>query len=80
MSLLPLAAGLSRFTRSFISSRYLTSLRTVSHPFHTHSIAMARQFFVGGNFKLNPTSIEAKKGLLKVLNEATIDPAVGERF
>ena len=40
---------------------------------------MARQFFVGGNFKLNPVSVEAKKSLLKVLNQADIDPAVGTR-
>ena len=38
---------------------------------------MARQFFVGGNFKLNPVSVAAKKSLLKILNEADIDPAVG---
>lgn len=35
---------------------------------------MTRQFFVGGNFKMNPTSREAKKALIKVLNEATLDP------
>lgn len=38
---------------------------------------MARQFFVGGNFKMNPTTLEAKKALVKVLNEATLDPATG---
>ncbi|KAF7792647.1 hypothetical protein EIP86_003744 [Pleurotus ostreatoroseus] len=37
---------------------------------------MARQFFVGGNFKMNPVSLEAKNALVDVLNKATIDPAV----
>ncbi|KAK7049850.1 triosephosphate isomerase [Paramarasmius palmivorus] len=35
---------------------------------------MTRQFFVGGNFKMNPTTREAKKALIKVLNEADLDP------
>ncbi|KAJ8454762.1 hypothetical protein ONZ45_g19176 [Pleurotus djamor] len=34
---------------------------------------MARTFFVGGNFKLNPVSIEQKKKLVEVLNGADID-------
>ena len=38
---------------------------------------MARKFFVGGNFKMNPTSREQKKTLVKVLNEADLDPNVG---
>ncbi|KAI0731667.1 Triosephosphate isomerase, partial [Fomitopsis betulina] len=37
---------------------------------------MARQFFVGGNFKMNPATREAKKSLVKTLNEATLDPNV----
>ncbi|KAJ8462689.1 hypothetical protein ONZ51_g10740 [Trametes cubensis] len=37
---------------------------------------MARKFFVGGNFKMNPTSREQKKALVKVLNEADLDPNV----
>ncbi|CCM01790.1 uncharacterized protein FIBRA_03857 [Fibroporia radiculosa] len=37
---------------------------------------MTRQFFVGGNFKMNPATQEQKRALVKVLNEATIDPAV----
>ncbi|THH29891.1 hypothetical protein EUX98_g4292 [Antrodiella citrinella] len=37
---------------------------------------MTRQFFVGGNFKMNPATREAKIALAKVLNEATIDPSV----
>ena len=41
---------------------------------------MARQFFVGGNFKMNPVSLEAKNALVDVLNKATIDPAVGTAF
>ncbi|KAG7095245.1 hypothetical protein E1B28_006019 [Marasmius oreades] len=36
---------------------------------------MARQFFVGGNFKMNPATREAKKALIKVLNDADIDPS-----
>lgn len=39
---------------------------------------MARQFFVGGNFKMNPASREAKKKLIDALNEASLDPKVGE--
>jgi len=35
---------------------------------------MARQFFVGGNFKLNPTSVSASDTLLDVLNNADLDP------
>ncbi|EGN94582.1 hypothetical protein SERLA73DRAFT_188556 [Serpula lacrymans var. lacrymans S7.3] len=34
---------------------------------------MPRQFFVGGNFKMNPGSREQKQALVKVLNEANID-------
>lgn len=37
---------------------------------------MSRQFFVGGNFKMNPATQEQKRSLVKVLNEATIDPSV----
>ncbi|KZS90145.1 triose phosphate isomerase [Sistotremastrum niveocremeum HHB9708] len=37
---------------------------------------MARKFFVGGNFKMNPTTVESKRALLKALNEATLDPEV----
>jgi triosephosphate isomerase len=38
---------------------------------------MSRQFFVGGNFKMNPCSIDQKKALIAVLNNAEIDPATG---
>lgn len=41
---------------------------------------MARQFFVGGNFKMNPATREAKKTLVKTLNGATLDPNVGAYF
>ncbi|KAF5390992.1 hypothetical protein D9757_004047 [Collybiopsis confluens] len=34
---------------------------------------MTRQFFVGGNFKMNPTTREAKEALVKILNEADLD-------
>lgn len=35
---------------------------------------MARQFFVGGNFKMNPTTREEKRVLVNLLNQADIDP------
>lgn len=38
---------------------------------------MTRQFFVGGNFKMNPVTQDQKRALAKVLNEATIDSRVG---
>lgn len=38
---------------------------------------MARKFFVGGNFKMNPASQAQKKTIVKVLNEADLDPNVG---
>ena len=38
----------------------------------------SRKFFVGGNFKMNPANREEKKALVKSLNEATLDPSVGE--
>ncbi len=38
---------------------------------------MARKFFVGGNFKMNPASLEEKRTLLKVLNSADVDQNVG---
>ncbi|KIK63264.1 hypothetical protein GYMLUDRAFT_40973 [Collybiopsis luxurians FD-317 M1] len=34
---------------------------------------MTRQFFVGGNFKMNPATREAKQALVKVLNDAELD-------
>ncbi|KAJ7677962.1 Triosephosphate isomerase [Mycena polygramma] len=37
---------------------------------------MPRQFFVGGNFKLNPCSVAEKKALTQLLNQAELDPAV----
>ncbi|KIP09378.1 hypothetical protein PHLGIDRAFT_102987 [Phlebiopsis gigantea 11061_1 CR5-6] len=37
---------------------------------------MARQFFVGGNFKLNPVSRAAKTSLVNGLNQASLDPNV----
>jgi len=36
---------------------------------------MGRQFFVGGNFKMNPCTIDDKKALIKILNEADLDPS-----
>jgi len=35
---------------------------------------MTRQFFVGGNFKLNPITLDAKSSLIGGLNRADLDP------
>ncbi|THH06146.1 hypothetical protein EW146_g9707 [Bondarzewia mesenterica] len=35
---------------------------------------MPRQFFVGGNFKMNPVTRDQKRVLIKTLNDATLDP------
>nr|GAT60649.1 predicted protein [Mycena chlorophos] len=37
---------------------------------------MARKFFVGGNFKMNPNTVAEKKKLVALLNEADIDSSV----
>jgi len=34
---------------------------------------MTRQFFVGGNFKMNPCSTQEKLALVKILNDADLD-------
>lgn len=39
---------------------------------------MARQFFVGGNFKLNPATLSAKDSLIEALNKAELDPSTGK--
>ncbi|KAG6887292.1 hypothetical protein C0995_016372 [Termitomyces sp. Mi166 len=36
---------------------------------------MARQFFVGGNFKMNPNTHQQSLALAKILNAAELDPA-----
>ncbi|KAJ6609710.1 Triosephosphate isomerase [Mycena sp. CBHHK59/15] len=36
---------------------------------------MARQFFVGGNFKMNPCTVADKVALTKLLNQAELDPS-----
>lgn len=41
---------------------------------------MTRQFFVGGNFKMNPCSQEEKLALVKVLNEAELDQSTGASY
>ena len=41
---------------------------------------MTRQFFVGGNFKLNPSTFSATSSLIEGLNKADLDPATGENF
>lgn len=38
---------------------------------------MARQFFVGGNFKMNPVKRADKVKLVEILNKADLDPKVG---
>jgi triosephosphate isomerase len=40
---------------------------------------MPRQFFVGGNFKMNPGSQAEKIALVKVLNEADLDSSAGKQ-
>ena len=37
-----------------------------------------RRFFVGGNFKLNPITIDAKLSLIEGLNKADLDVETGE--
>lgn len=39
---------------------------------------MSRQFFVGGNFKMNPNCLAEKKALVTLLNQAELNPSVGE--
>ncbi|KAF8550348.1 hypothetical protein OG21DRAFT_1487841 [Imleria badia] len=36
---------------------------------------MARQFFVGGNFKMNPGSVQQTKNIIDILNQAALDPS-----
>ncbi len=38
---------------------------------------MTRQFFVGGNFKLNPPSVTASQLIVDVLNKGDLDPETG---
>jgi len=38
---------------------------------------MTRQFFVGGNFKLNPPSITASQSIIDILNKGDLDPETG---
>ncbi|KAF8642435.1 hypothetical protein AX16_009499 [Volvariella volvacea WC 439] len=35
---------------------------------------MSRKFFVGGNWKLNPTTTQQRDAIVDVLNQATLDP------
>ena len=45
---------------------------------HTsNSNTMTRQFFVGGNFKLNPPSITASQSIIDILNKGDLDPETG---
>jgi triosephosphate isomerase (TIM) len=38
---------------------------------------MARKFFVGGNFKMNPSTIAQKKSIVDLLAKADLDSSVG---
>jgi hypothetical protein len=52
-------------------------LRKVFLPNRQHH-PMSRKFFVGGNFKLNPITQDAKSSLIGGLNKADLDPETGE--
>ncbi len=52
------------------------SIDSISYLYHLE--IMTRQFFVGGNFKLNPTTLQAGNALVSGLNSATLDPTTGE--
>ena len=74
----------NRSTQS-VSSHFISFSRSPSSPSTSYlslslnsENTMTRQFFVGGNFKLNPTTRAAKQALVKTLNEATVDPNVGQ--
>lgn len=61
------------------SSDFISKLAPCSTSIASTTSTMApRQFFVGGNFKMNPVNLESKRALIKVLNEAELDPSVGE--
>lgn len=51
--------------------------RIIRANLHHRTHIMARQFFVGGNYKLNPSTREQKAALVDVLNTAELDPATG---
>lgn len=42
-----------------------------------YTTTMARQFFVGGNFKMNPASRAQKTAIVDRLNDAELDPNTG---
>ena len=52
------------------------SIGSISQLYHPE--IMTRQFFVGGNFKLNPTTLQAGNALVSGLNSASLDPSTGE--
>lgn len=37
----------------------------------------SRQFFVGGNFKMNPLNRKTKEEIIANLNKAALEPSVG---
>ena len=62
-----------------IHSRF-RAFKISSQPITVLSATMSRQFFVGGNFKMNPVSRDAKRTLVQTLNDATLDPNTGEHL
>ena len=66
----------SRADRASIQLHHLPG--TSAAPGSQQDLAMARQFFVGGNFKLNPVNREQKRALVKTLNDATLDSQTGK--
>jgi hypothetical protein len=74
----PLSLGLERSPCKTPLLPYHPSLLIQSPNLHRSiKFTMARKFFVGGNFKMNPASVAAKKEIVKVLNEADLDSSVG---
>jgi hypothetical protein len=46
----------------------------------TIHLVMPRQFFVGGNFKMNPASRDQLESIISVLNSADLDGTTGAHF
>ena len=47
-------------------------------PVRLINFIMPRQFFVGGNFKMNPNTRDQKAALVGILNNAQLDPSTGK--
>ena len=68
--------------RSVLYQNVLQKLDRPGFPLHLlpnrpTKMSSSRQFFVGGNFKLNPICIEAKSSLIGGLNKADLDCNTG---